>query len=91
MTARARCWLGGYPDGTFRPESAITRAEVVAILNRMRDRHADSDYLAAHSAELTQFHDLASSHWAYADILEAANGHSYVIYHLAERWTGLVS
>lgn len=87
----ARGWLGGYLDGTFRPESSITRAEVVAILNRMCDRQADSDYLTAHSADLTQFRDLASSHWAYADILEAANGHSYVIYHLAERWTGLVN
>ena len=87
----AHGWLGGYPDGTFRPNNTITRAEVAAILNRMQDRCADSEYLGAHSAELTQFRDVSSSHWAYADVLEAANGHAYTIFYLTEHWVRLTN
>lgn len=33
--ARARGWLQGYPDGSFRPEQAVTRAELVATALRL--------------------------------------------------------
>lgn len=26
--------MSGYPDGTFQPDKAITRAEAIAVLNR---------------------------------------------------------
>jgi hypothetical protein len=34
-TVAAQDWVRGFPDGTFRPEQPITRAEVAAIVNRM--------------------------------------------------------
>lgn len=36
--AAAQGWIGGYPDGTFRPENGLTRAEACAVLNRMLGR-----------------------------------------------------
>lgn len=33
-------WIHGYPDGTFRPNNSITRAEVTAIVNNMLGREA---------------------------------------------------
>ena len=42
-------WIGGYPDGTFRPYDSITRAEVTTIVNRMLGRRADAEYAEQHS------------------------------------------
>ena len=28
-------WLEGYPDGTYRPDTQITRAEFMALVNRV--------------------------------------------------------
>ena len=82
-------WIEGYPDGTFRPYANITRAEVAAVVNRMLGRSADAGYIERHTASLRQFSDLARSHWAYYDIAEAANGHSYRMNGGTEEWTGL--
>lgn len=82
-------WINGYPDGTFRPNAPITRAEVAAVVNRMLERAADEDYLAAHGDDLRKFSDLSTAHWAYETIMEAANGHTYVAGASGEVWTGL--
>ena len=34
-------WITGYPDGTFRPNNSITRAEAITIVNSMLERNAD--------------------------------------------------
>jgi hypothetical protein len=60
--------IRGYPDGTFRPNGNITRAEAVAVINRaigvdaaqVSDKHANP------------FSDIKERHWAYKDILVAA-------------------
>lgn len=70
-------WITGYPDGTFKPDKNITRAEVVAITNRMLDRKADQDFVDQNLGKLLQFTDLDKSYWAYYPILEATNGHDY--------------
>jgi hypothetical protein len=72
-------WILGYSDGTFRAESAITRAEVVTLVNRLLGRTADEDYLATHQRTLNTFPDLPESHWAYLAGMEAANGHIAVL------------
>ena len=77
------------PDGTFGPNNTITRAEVTTIVNRMLDRSADEDYVDSHTASLRQFTDLADTHWAYYDIMEATNTHDYTKRNGAEDWTGL--
>ena len=82
-------WISGYTGGAFRPDKSITRAEVSAIVNRMLEREADPAYLTAHQEELLQFRDLATTHWAYDHIMEAANGHTYVSVASGETWTGL--
>lgn len=82
-------WISGYTGGAFRPDKSITRAEVSAIVNRMLEREADPAYLAAHQAELLEFRDLPTTHWAYDHIMEAANGHTYVSVASGETWTGL--
>ena len=70
----------GYPDGTFRPDADITRAEVTAMINRLYDRKADDITFekTENLYELKKFTDLTlGNHWAYFDIMEAANGHRY--------------
>lgn len=82
-------WINGYPDGTFGPNNTITRAEVTAIVNRMLGRSADEDYVDSHTTDLRQFTDLADTHWAYYDIMEATNTHDYSKSGSAETWRGL--
>lgn len=79
-------WIQGYEDDTFRPNNAITRAEVTTIVNRMLNRAADETYVDANLTTLTTFPDVSKSHWAYYNILEAANKHSYTIDNGIESW-----
>lgn len=69
-------WVSGYPDGTFKPENKITRAEVVSITNRMLTRRADKDFITKHRSAILRFTD-TPTHWAFYDIAEACNGHDY--------------
>lgn len=78
--AFASGWIKGYEDGTFRPLQNIQRAEVVAIVNRMLNRHADLEFVRAHlnDPEMHTFRDVQDpSYWAYGDIFEATNGHDF--------------
>lgn len=70
--------IKGYPDGTFRPDGQITRAEAVTICNNFFNRKADKAGLEAalkNPGKIKTFTDLDKSHWAYYEILEAANPH----------------
>ncbi|MCI9552243.1 MAG: S-layer homology domain-containing protein [Acutalibacter sp.] len=69
-------WIFGYGDGTFRGERSITRAEVVAIVNRLLGRTADEEYITANLRRLNTFTDMDKRHWAYYDVMEAANSHN---------------
>jgi len=69
-------WVEGYGDGTFRADDPIDRAEVVAIVNRLLGREADEDYIADNRRRLVTFPDVSPRHWAYYDVLEAANAHT---------------
>ena len=70
-------WIGGYPDGTFRPNNSITRAEVCVIVNNMLGRGADERYVDRNGDELVSFFDLNDDHWAYYTIMEATNTHDH--------------
>ena len=87
--AATRGWVGGYPDGTFRPENPITRAEVAAVTCRLLERSADRAYVRSHLEELRTFRDMTESHWAYWYAMEAANGHDYTRSGSGEQWTAL--
>ena len=67
-------YISGYPDGTFRPDNPITRAEVVSVLNRLLYRGIEIEDIPGWAPS---FWDLDESHWAYADIMEAATGHEF--------------
>ncbi len=62
--------LKGYPDGTFRPDASITRAEMAAILTRFSV--ADQSGLPAGSGSAASFRDVPATHWAAGSITEAS-------------------
>ena len=77
--ATSEKWLNGYADGSFKPDTNITRAEVVTVVNRMTGRTADKEYINDNLSVLNKFTDLKNNtHWAYYDIMEAANTHKAV-------------
>ena len=82
-------WINGYPDGTFGPNDAITRAEVTTITNRMLGRSADEAFVDSHQDSLVQFGDITDRHWAYYQVMEATNGHDYTKTDGVEDWTRL--
>lgn len=82
-------WITGYPDGTFRPDATITRAEVTTIVNRMLGRSADESFIDEHADEIRQFTDLNDSYWGYYNIMEAANAHDFTTENNTETWTAL--
>ena len=79
-------WIGGYSDGTFRPKETITRAEVTAIVNRMLGRSADVTYIDSHREMLVHFADVSTFYWAYYDVAEATNAHTYRHTAAGESW-----
>ena len=87
--AAAYGWITGYEDGSFRPMNSITRAEVATIANRMLGRIPDESYINSHLLQVQQFTDLGLPHWAFYQIMEAANGHSYRKSVRSEAWTAL--
>ncbi len=80
-------WISGYPDGTFRPNNTITRAEVTSIVNRMLNRNADNEYINRNKEKITVFSDVSKEHWAYYIIAEATNSHDYTKANGVERWS----
>ena len=81
-------WISGYPDGSFKADNLITRAEVVTITNKMLNRKADQDFVDRKLDKLLSFIDLNKDHWAYYPIMEATNGHDYIrnVNKVDEKW-----
>ena len=70
-------WIEGYPDGSFRPNQSITRAETVTMINRVLERvPSEEDHLLSERVMLT-FPDCKSGQWFYIAIQEATNSHTY--------------
>ena len=69
--------IAGYPDGTFKPDESITRAEAVTILNNFDGRMVRERGIEDVKKDLIKFTDLKPSHWAYYEIIEASNSHAY--------------
>ena len=86
QAATANGWIVGYPDGTFRGEADIVRAEVVTIVNRVLGRKADTAYIDKNLSKLTRFKDVSVYHWAYYEIMEAANTHNIKANTTPEEW-----
>jgi len=73
----------GYEDGTFRPDAPITRAEAVKIVNYVLNRGVDAEGLR--DVAYRNFPDIIG-HWAYFEIVEASNTHTFVATAYGERW-----
>ena len=69
--------IKGYPDGTFKPDATITRAEAATILNNYADRNVTFKGMVEVHKDVVKFTDINESHWAYYEIMEAANTHEY--------------
>lgn len=67
-------WVGGYPDGTFRPDQNITRAEVMSLVNRVLDREVDEDGMLP---DMITWSDNVEGAWYYEAVQEATNSHDY--------------
>lgn len=55
-------YLGGYPDGTVKPNKAITRGEYVALINRL--------FGFTETASIS-FTDVKSTNWVYSEVAKA--------------------
>ncbi len=71
-SAQAKGWIGGYSDGTFRPNESVTRAQVAKVMNIALERR-DSDF--AKDKDKLEFRDVSKNFWAFEDIAEAADPH----------------
>ena len=82
-------WINGYPDGTFRPNQYITRAEAMTLVNRVLNRLPEnsSDLLDS----MIKWPDNSdASQWFYLAVQEATNSHYYKTKeNKFEKWTEL--
>lgn len=108
-TAYKKGWVNGYTDGSFKPLNNIRRDEAVKVFNAYLNRGVDADGLRklheyVHSGvasnvtgngtdEYMTWPDVPQGHWAYYEIVEAANDHEFVPdfeselgYTLPEEW-----
>ena len=77
VEAAARVGLiEGFNDGTFRPNTNITRAQACVIVNRALGRAPDEDRLLDED-EMITWPDNNPDDWFYADMQEATNSHDY--------------
>lgn len=81
-------WITGYPDGTFRPDKNVTRAELMAMINRATGRAPKS--ADAFLPGMKTWSDNTADKWYYLDVQEATNSHSYTVKG-SETWTALTS
>jgi len=81
-------WIKGFEDGSFRPDTYITRAQAMTMINRVLNRipEENSDLLAG----MNTWPDCNPGDWFYLAVQEATNSHDFK--HKAgnyETWTGM--
>ena len=82
-------WIKGFEDGTFRPDTYITRAQAMTMINRVLNRipEDESDLLPG----MNVWPDCNPGDWFYLAVQEATNSHDFE--HKAgnyETWTKLM-
>ena len=83
-------WIAGYPDGTFRPDTYITRAEAMTMINRVLCRmpQDEKDLLRT----MVVWPDNKPTDWYYLAVQEATNSHEFERKGAVnEKWTKLTS
>lgn len=82
-------WINGYPDGTFRPNQYITRAEAMTLVNRVLNRLPENSSDLLNSMIKWPDNSDASA-WYYLAVQEATNSHYYKTKeNKFEKWTEL--
>ena len=81
-------WIRGYMDGSFRPDTYITRAEAMTMINRVLCRILENEDDLLHGMNV--WPDNQPGAWYYLAVQEATNSHDFKhkgeIY---ETWTQL--
>ena len=83
-------WIAGYPDGTFLPDTYITRAEAMTMINRVLCRmpQDEKDLLRT----MVVWPDNKPTDWYYLAVQEATNSHEFERKGAVnETWTKLTS
>ena len=78
--------IEGYSDGSFKPESKITRAEACAIVNRTLGRKPSKAHMKISGR--IDWPDVQTTDWFYGAIMEATNSHTCTMGDRVETWTG---
>jgi len=86
--AISKGWITGYENNTFLPEQNITRAEAMAIVNRMLNRFVEKE--GVHKDAIV-WPDNPQDAWYYLIVIEATNSHLYekIEDSVYETWTEL--
>ena len=68
-------WIKGFEDGSFRPDTYITRAQAMTMINRVLNRiPEDADDLLSN---MNVWPDCNPGDWFYLAVQEATNSHDY--------------
>ncbi len=84
-SAALKGWVNGYPDGTFKPDKYITRAEFATLVNNVLERRVHKEHILS---DAKRFPDLLDTMWYYEAMMEAINSHLYIrLDDTYEQWT----
>ncbi len=64
--------ITGYPNGDFKPEGEITRAEMCTLLMKTGNKYATTSEVAALARESITFPDVPDNYWAQVYVSDAA-------------------
>ena len=81
--------VSGYPDGTYKPQNAITRAEAMTIVNNTLRRSPVKEGLLPVEEMIMWPDNMDATTWYYEEVQEATNSHeyTYVTDLDGEQWT----
>lgn len=68
-------WIQGFADGTFRPDTYITRAQAMTMINRVLNRTPEDEEDLLEGMKV--WPDCNPGDWFYLAVQEATNSHDY--------------
>lgn len=64
-------YIKGYSDGSFKPESTITRSEYLVMLGRiLKNKYPEGKLYQKETAPMALFKDFDSKHWSHQEIAD---------------------
>lgn len=71
----------GFPDGTFRPDDQVSKAEFVAMISRLFDKYKPNLTIKDDFYKIDQFADVPKTHWAYKEISAVIPRYQWLSYY----------